>query len=246
MRCAEVRRRLGAEPPAATAELDAHVAHCGDCAAYRREMLELDGRIARALELPVSTRVPAAGGAVADVAATVAARAAAREAGAAPPKSRTGRAWALAASVLLAAALGVFVAGGRDGDALAADVVTHMAGETESWNASRRVPQSTLDLVLRRAGVRLDQAELGEVVYAHACFFRGRWVPHLVVRTAQGPVTVMVLAGEQVEAAKPFEDGGYAGVIAPAPGGAVAVLGRGQRDFDEPLRRVRAALGQSS
>ena len=104
------------------------------------------------------------------------------------------------------------------------------------------LPQSALDLVLKRSGVQLDRAALGEVVYAHACFFRGRYVPHLVVRTARGPVTVMVLPGETVQDTERFDEGGYSGVLASAPGGAVAVLGRGETDVDEPLRRVLTAL----
>jgi hypothetical protein len=245
MKCEEARLRLGSEPDAGSPELDTHLGTCPDCCRYRQEMRELERHINRALQLPVPARRPTEGGQVADFAAA-AERAAAREAGAAPPKSRTARGWALAASVLLAVMLGVFVAGGRDGDALAADVVAHMAGETESWSAARPVAQSALDLALRRTGVRLERAALGDVVYAHACFFRGRWVPHLVVRTAQGPVTVMVLTGDTVDAAERFDEGGYSGVIAPVPGGAVAVLGRSRLDFDEPLRRVRAALDGST
>lgn len=241
MKCAAVRRALGAEPGITSAEIDAHVADCADCAAFRREMLDLDDRIAQALALPIAMRAGASGGAgTRREAAGLTSR---RDVAVASRRPSSGRAWALAASMLLAVAIGLFVVGDRQGEALAADVVGHLAGETESWGASRPVPQSALDLALRRTGVRLERAALGDVVYAHACFFRGRWVPHLVVRTAQGPVTVMVLRHEQVETAQHFEEDGYAGVIAPVPGGAVAILGLGPLDFDEPLRRVHAALG---
>jgi hypothetical protein len=83
---------------------------------------------------------------------------------------------------------------------------------------------------------------MGEVVYAHACWFRDRYVPHLVVQTSTGPVTVLVLAGESARRVEHFEEGGYSGVIAPAPNGAVAVLGRGATDLEEPLQRVQRAL----
>jgi hypothetical protein len=144
--------------------------------------------------------------------------------------------------LLLTVLLGVFVAGGRDGDVLAAELVEHMAGEVYSWDETRPIPQSALDLVLRRSRVRLDRAALGEVVYAHSCWFRGHWVPHLVLQTRGGPVTVMVLPAESVAAPQRFDEGGYAGVIAPAAVGAVAVLGRGAMDVDEPLARVQRAL----
>jgi hypothetical protein len=152
------------------------------------------------------------------------------------------RGWAIAASVLLTVLLGVFVAGGRDGEALASELVAHMAGEVDSWEETRPLPQSALDLVLRRSGVRLDRDALGELVYAHSCWFRGHWVPHLVLRTPDGAVTVMVLPAESVDAPQRFDEGGYAGVIAPAAVGAVAVLSRGDAAVDEPLSRVQRAL----
>ena len=64
------------------------------------------------------------------------------------------------------------------------------------------------------------------VVYAMACPFRGRRVPHLVVQTSAGPLTVMLLAHEKVAERTEFSEHGYRGVLLPAGSGAVAVLSR--------------------
>ena len=79
---------------------------------------------------------------------------------------------------------------------------------------------------MRACGLNPDA---GTVSYARSCRFRGRMVPHLVVQTEMGPVTVMVLVHESVAKPVPFDEQGYRGVIVPVPGhGSLAVLARGQ------------------
>ena len=63
------------------------------------------------------------------------------------------------------------------------------------------------------------------VSYAQSCRFRGEKVPHLVVQTDAGPVTVMVLRNEKVTAPVKFAEQGYVGTILPAGPGSVAVIG---------------------
>ena len=64
--------------------------------------------------------------------------------------------------------------------------------------------------------------------YAQSCQFRGHTVPHLVVQTAMGPVTVMVLPHDSVAKTVRFDEEGYRGVIVPVAGhGSLAVLARG-------------------
>lgn len=236
MNCEEARLQIGAEPNALSAPLQQHLSGCADCTGYRAETLRIETGIARAMQLPLP-RGHAPG--IARESAGDSAKVVPLPRRASPWRNRG---WALAASVLMAVAIGVMFGGGRDGEALATELVSHMGGELASWDEKRPIPQSALDLVLKRSGVRLDRAALGEVVYAHACFFRGRYVPHLVVNTSSGPVTVMVLQGESVRGTEHFDEGGYSGVLASAPGGSVAVLGRGATEVEEPLRRVLAAL----
>jgi len=85
------------------------------------------------------------------------------------------------------------------------------------------------------------------VSYASSCAFRGYHVPHLVIQTASGPVTVMVLVHEQVVRSKRFDEQGYRGVIVPVAGhGSLAVLTRGETvDFaavEGIARRVQASI----
>jgi len=281
MKCEEVRLQIGADPAGSTAELDAHVAGCADCAGYRREMRALDADLRLAMEWPQGAVAAPAPGAVADTradnvvplrpAATVVAggptgavavgAAASGAAGGAATGARadaysaplpTARRWVLAASVLLAGVLGAWFVALQPRDALAAAVVAHLGHEPDAWSKTQPIPRSALELVLARSGVRLDQVESGDVVYANSCFLRGRQMPHLVVSTPSGPVTVIVLRGESVPKRVEFQEGRYSGVMLPVPGGggAIAVLARGgtgaaggaQPDVEAAAAGVLAAL----
>ena len=61
----------------------------------------------------------------------------------------------------------------------------------------------------------------------------GHYVPHLVVETARGPATVMILRHEEVSAPQKFREAGMTGIIVPAGQGSIAVLARGVVGVDD-------------
>ena len=129
----------------------------------------------------------------------------------------------MAASVLLGVGLVGALWLGAARSSLAAAVVGHMAEEPDAW-ARTDVPAPQLNEVLRKAHVEL-RPSAGLVSYASSCGFRGHVVPHLVVQTAAGPVTVMVLPDESVHGTVHFDEQGYRGMIVPVAGhGSLAVL----------------------
>jgi hypothetical protein len=201
--CGHARLAIGAEPRAGAAELAAHLQSCPECSRFREEMLALEADIERALQRPPEI-------------------AAARRA----PAARTWRPLALAASVLVAsiAVLGVWLL--RPTDTLARDLVAHVQAEPESWLSAHAVSAAGIGQALSGAGVGLDLTS-DKITYAQSCWFHGHYVPHLVVQTAQGPATVLILRHEQVPAARTFREAGMNGVIVPAQTGSIAVLARG-------------------
>lgn len=208
MNCEEARLLIGAEPQASAPELEAHVQQCAGCARFREEMRALDADIRRALARPPE---------------------------AAPARARrqptAWRQWALAASVVLAtlAVFSVWLL--RPSDSLAHEVVKHIQQEPESWLATQHVDAPQIEEALRGAGVELNVTS-DKVLYAQSCWFRGHYVPHLVLQTARGPVTVIILRHEQVHARGRFEEAGMSGVIVPAEHGSIAVLARGRANLD--------------
>jgi hypothetical protein len=241
MRCADYRRSMMVDPRDPDPQLQQHLESCHDCRVYTERLLHFESRLDRALRVAVPARTDAdfhEDSAVSVVPLPMQS----------PPQARPARMyrkgwWAMAASVLLA----VVVAGALwlsvPGPSLAADVVTHMAGEPNAWRRTDvPVPSSELQDVLRDSHLRLATAA-GMVSYASSCAFRGHRVPHLVIQTASGPVTVMVLVHEQ--AAKPlrFDEGGYRGVIVPVPGhGSLAVLTRDSAADSKAIEQIAARV----
>ena len=124
--------------------------------------------------------------------------------------------------------------------ALALEVVEHVRHEPGSWMGERLLTAEELAPILSKAGVELDTSL--PVVYASPCRFRGHVVPHLVVQTDSGPMTVMVLEHEKVSSRREFTDGEYHGVLLPAGAGGVAVVMRGSEASDADVSRVLSAV----
>jgi len=207
--CDEARLLIGADPLATTPALEEHLARCAACARFRDEMRSLDADIRRALERPPDiARLRSAG----------------------PPPAW--RQWALAASVVLVslAVFAVWVL--RPSDTLAHEVVAHVQEEPRSWLATQHVSAQGIAQALRGAGVALDVTS-DRIRYAQSCWLRGHYVPHLVIQTARGPVTVLILRHEQVRVRRTFHEAGMTGIIVPAEHGSIALLARGAGDLDD-------------
>jgi hypothetical protein len=226
---ARYRKLIVADPRSSDAELRTHRDSCPDCSLFTERLLKFESRLERALKVDIPTG--------ADI-LPFASKAKRRRAGPA-------RWLGVAAGVLL----GMVVAGGvwlaLPGTSLAAAVVAHMAGEPEAWRSEVPVPDPKLDAVLRDSNLRLASTA-GTVTYASSCLFRGHDVPHLVVQTESGPVTVMVLVHESVNKPMQFDEQGYRGTIVPMPGhGSIAVLMRAPGVDREQIDRVAAQVRDS-
>jgi hypothetical protein len=233
----QYRQAMDADPRGSDPALRAHRDACPECNVYTERLLRFESRLERALRVKVAAGapLPADGGLtnVADLPATTG-------------RQRPWRWLALAASVVLGAvvATGVWLA--LPGQSLAADVVAHMAGEPAAWRKTDvSVPDAELNAVLRESKIRLAPSA-GPVSYASSCYFRGHNVPHLVVQTASGPVTVMVLVHESVKGLTQFDELGFRGTIVPIPGhGSIAVLMRGPGVDAAEIASIAARVSDS-
>ena len=240
----EARELIGAVPGEASAELQAHLKTCPECQAYRDQMLAFDAKVRQALELDwhkIAGTAPPAGPIpkTAPASATVTPLTQkAREPLTRPTRPRL---FALAASVAAALVIGGVLWLSRPPESLAAEIVTHVEGEPHSWEKTEPVTTERLDAVLRKSGVNLGSG-MQPVVYASSCWFRGHYVPHVVVTTKDGPVTVMILLHERVNAAQQFNEAGFSGLLVPATTGSVAVLSRTPMNLEKPAASVVHAL----
>ena len=221
----EARLLIGAAPGEIGEPLAAHLAQCPQCTLFQQQMRRMDQDLARLLSAPLPPRADTR------VLPLPVGR-----------RARTARAagvpglMALAASLVLCVGLGALFWALRPQPSLAAGVIRHIQWESGSWSAVAPMTAEATAQVLAGAGASLDASDT-TVTYARSCLFDGHWVPHLVVRTARGPVTVIVLRQEHVPARQSFRQNGYSGTLVPiAAGGTLAVVAQGDTDMDAVTR----------
>lgn len=220
--CLEFRRAAGADPQHPGDEARRHAESCPRCREHLQRLRAFDERIRAALSVPV----PAAhdGRAVA------------------PAAGLDRRRWmALAASIVGGVLVGTLLWIGGSRSSLADDLVEHMSHEPQALASPGPADTAVVKEVLERGGIRLRPG-LGTVSYASSCEFRGHTVPHLVVRTDRGPVTVMVLRNERPSRPVHFDEQGYSGSILPAGPGSIAVIGDAGTDLGQVTAEVLAAV----
>jgi hypothetical protein len=202
MNCEEFRTAVATEPNTAHPDVLAHAEQCPACAQYRLEMQDMDRLIHRALNVSVPTQLPR-------------------------PHSASRRySWKLAASVLVTVsiALSIWLATARP--TFAEQLIEHVRHEPNSLLSSVPMETASVDGLLSSFGLRL-KPHSADVSYAMSCWLRGHEVPHMVVLSERGPVTVLVLQDEPTPTTlERFDEDGYQGVVMPAPRGVLVVLGQ--------------------
>lgn len=228
MNCLEFRRHVGAEPSASGAGIEAHRAECPACARYQDELRAMDSLIGRALAV--------------DAARIRKGDAPAEPAGATQQRPR----WlALAASVVIGISVGLALWLSAPSPSLAREVIGHVAHEPGAMSGTTLVAPAVLASVLDPYGTRLRPG-FGDVTYATRCIFEWHVVPHLVVQTPQGPVTVLLLRHRSVSERVRLAEQGYVGVVLPAPRGSIAIVGRDLKDLDGIAQQVFEAVDWGS
>jgi len=151
------------------------------------------------------------------------------------------RRWAsLAGSILAGVLVGALLWSGGSRGSLEQAVLEHVVAEPEAL-ADATPPEIVVAAVLERGGIRLLPGS-GAVTHASRCRLRGHPAVHLVLQAEGGPVTLLVLRHERVEAPVSFAGDGFSGRIVPDGPGSLAVVGASGADLDRIAARMRAAV----
>lgn len=225
MNCEQLRTIVGAEPNSTNPDVLAHIEQCPECARYREELQKMDRLIYRALAIDTPTEKSA------------------DEILSPPQRERSGtRVWRMAASVLVTVLVGtmaLWLLAPRD--SFAQEAITHMKHEQASMvRTSTTVDDGRLEQILSAARLRLKPGAT-RISYAQSCDFRGQRIPHLVVQTEQGPVTVLFVTDAPTQKPERIDEEGVQGVILPAPRGVIVVLGE-DAPVDAVAQTVLSAL----
>lgn len=204
MNCLDFRRQILADPRQPGAAERAHAAGCAACADYLEKQRDLDASLFEAMQVPppdgLAERILVARGL----------------------RSRRWM-WPIAASVVLTGAL-VALWPGRGGDALGREAIAHVAHEPQAFTASHAVPDEALATLLSAQGMNLARA-VGRVTYSTLCPMADQMARHIVVRTAAGPVTLLLMPDDpKARDRSVTQAGGMAALTLPAARGSIAIV----------------------
>lgn len=207
MNCIDFRREALAQPLRLAPAAEEHAGGCSACRAFLERQRELDAELYDALRVPVpdglSDRVLVAQGI---------------------RQRKRPWLWALAASVMLAIGIGIAARPLLSGRELAGEALAHVTEEPQSFRISNRHAPDLLAVELAAQGVRLASA-LGEVTYAQLCPMAAGKARHLVVATAQGPVTLLLLPGDTARRRRVLmQADGMTAIALPASKGSIAIV----------------------
>ena len=207
MNCLDFRRAIFTNPRQLDDAARAHSLECAGCSEFLEKQREMDAELFAALQvLPpdgLADRILVARGL---------------------QPGRRPWAWAVAATLVLAA--GIAWVGGSltGGDPLGREAIAHVVHEPQSFTTTHAISNDMLPVMLADQGMKAVRA-LGPVTYARFCPMDGRIARHVVVRTAEGPVTLLLMpddpAGRQRSLTRVD---GMAAVTIPAVRGSIAIV----------------------
>ncbi len=227
MNVEEFRQRLVREADNLSEEMLAQMESCEACQAVAEQFLNEGSAMDRVVRDAMDVEVPANLGQTVLMQKILQRR----------QRSRTPL-FALAATVIMGVGLAAGVLLGRSqvNTELTEQLMAHVEYELQLLEPTdQRVSLNHVSYVLSQANMNV-RGDIGSVRHAGLCEFRGHRVPHLVVQTEAGPVTVMLLPNETVKKVQSFEYGEFEGVIVPNGRGAIAIIG-GDSSQLEPVRQ---------
>ena len=225
MNCLEFHRLKLADPHRLPPEAQAHAAQCAACAAF---VISVD-QAERDLERTLATPVPEG----------LADRVLLRVHGARP----AWRAWAIAASVVLAITLGVtaLLYQPASADHYALRAIEHVAMEPESFTTVHLADVPSLDELIRTSGGRL-KAPLGNVRYVKLCPVDGGTGWHIVFETPEGLATLLVIPGQPLGTTQHASSAEWSALARPTRRGYYAVVTRSAQKTSHVDQLIRKRI----
>ncbi len=115
----------------------------------------------------------------------------------------------------------------------ATDVIAHVMHHMEDqpdFMTVNKAPESeqALQKLFLAVGATIDHP-IEHMSYVGECVINGQKGLHIVLQEADGPVTIIVMPGQQLTAMEAFEASGYQGELLPVKGGIVAIMGKGRK-----------------
>lgn len=230
MNCLEFHRQKLAAPRELSTAAVAHRDACAQCAAFDRRADEFDAELLQAMSVPVDS--------------TLADRVLLNH----RLGARRSRVVALAASIVLALALGA--GGGYLGLApdrgLLEASINHVVDEPYSFTANNTISGDQLAVALAVSGAKLRGDLAARVTYLRDCPVPGGYGKHFVIATDMGKVTVITMPNQAVLWKRTLEYDGMVAQIMPAAHGSYAIVSESKAALRHAERMLEKQVAWST
>jgi len=208
MNCIEFHRVKLAEPRRLPAPAQAHAAQCAACAAFAKSVDEDERELEQVLATPVPDGL--ADGILLGVHA----------------QRQAWKAWALAASLLVAVALGLaaYLLRSPEGDQYARLAIEHVALEPESFTTLHGADAQALGEMIRTSGGGTLKAPLGTIRYVKLCPVDTGTGWHIVFETPDGLATLLIVPGKPPALLQRASSSEWNALVRPTRNGYYAVV----------------------
>jgi hypothetical protein len=229
MNCLEFRRICLAEPESRDMDYLRHQQQCRRCAEYAASVIRGDKRLAEALRVDAPD----------NLASRIILRQSIFSGRAARRNVR--RMYALAAGVLLAIGLagGWFIL--NHIPEVDRAVIARINAVPASRVAKSQISNAELIRVIRTVGGELN-GEIGRVHYASIYYVREHQCGQLIIQGAVGPVTILLMPGVYIDAARDLHSRELNGIVVPTTNGSMAIVGEPGEPLHNIEQRMRAAV----
>lgn len=209
MNCLDFRRDALAQPLRLGEPAQAHARDCPACREFLERQRQLDAQLYEMLCVPtpdgLADRILLTGES-------------------ARGRRRFAALASIAATLVLAAGVAVLGVPMFAGDALAREAIAHVTEEPQAFRMVSRVDPGLLPAELAAQGLQLGVA-LGEVTYAKLCPMGPGMARHVVIATAGGPVTLLLIPGDATIRRRATVDAaGMTSIAVPATRGSIAIV----------------------
>jgi len=229
MNCLDVCRQLNGDAYSDNDAIKNHIKHCDSCAAYAAQQ----NKLTDALEQAINISVPEG----------LASRILLQQSINDKQQNRfqRKRVYAIAASVVLTVSLVSGLLLVNLPIALEQVALTHVKDELNHLKDNNDVQLVTLNRLLKPFNMKLN-SEIGTIKYAGSCTIRNSKGVHIVVETASGPVTILLMPGEFVKNRKLVDDALFTGSVVPIENGSFAIIGEHRESLSDLEKRFKLGI----